>query len=66
MTACTLTPRQMEACLLFADDLTLSQVALRMSISDRTVETFLRQARERMEVRSTQRLMFLLGKTVQR
>lgn len=64
MTSHPLTPRQLEACVYYAQGLRTHEVADRMCISRQTASQHLDEAKRRMEARTLAQLMFLLGREV--
>ena len=61
MTTPTLTPRQLEACALYAQGLKIGEVAERMGISKQTAREHLDKAAGRMSAKHLGQLMFKLG-----
>ena len=59
-----LSPRQIEACALYAEGLVIREVAERMYLSSTTVDRDLGAARKRMGARTLGQLMFMLGSEV--
>ena len=64
MTTLALTPRQFTACALYAQGLTIGEVAERMGISKQTAREHLDKAAGRMGAKHMGHLMFMLGKEV--
>jgi DNA-binding CsgD family transcriptional regulator len=64
MTTHPLTPRQLEACALYAQGLRAQEIADRMRISRTAVYMYLEGAKQRMGARTVGQLMFLLGREV--
>ena len=57
-----LTPRQMEACIYYAQGLSGAAIAARMYISTATLAVHIHDAKKRMEAETLAQLMFRLGK----
>ena len=66
MTASPLTPRQLEACALYAQGLGTGAVADRMGIKRAVVRHYLDVAKQRMGAKRLGQLMFILGKAVRK
>ena len=64
MTASPLTPRQLEACALYAQGLGTGAVAQRMGIKRTVVRHYLDEAKQRMGAKHLGQLMFKLGREV--
>lgn len=64
MTTHPLTPRQLEACALYAQGLRTPEIAERMGVTRRAASRHLYLARVRVGARSLGQLMFMLGREV--
>ena len=64
MTTHPLTPRQLEACALYAQGLRVYKVAQRMGVKPSVAQHYLDDARRRMDARTLGQLMFMLGREV--
>ncbi len=66
MTAHPLTPRQLEACVLYAQGLKAKEIGRRMGITYWSAHQYLYHATKRMGARGLGQLMFWLGREVKR